>query len=158
MSAKRITIFGATGTSAGAVARKFLDAGWHVRAVTRDKESAKALKIGGLGADLVSGDLDRRLSLHQSMEGADAVYFAGPSLGSRWDVGQAAQGINAVDAAAEVGIGHFIFQSALVSSARGVLSVGSKRAIEERLAELPLRSTILRPTLFMDNFVTYFPL
>jgi uncharacterized protein YbjT (DUF2867 family) len=50
-----------------------------------------------------------------------------------------------------------VYQSALVKTARGVLSVGSKRAIEERIAELELPVTISRPSLFMDNFLNYFP-
>ncbi|MFD2580221.1 NmrA family NAD(P)-binding protein [Novosphingobium colocasiae] len=57
----------------------------------------------------------------------------------------------------EVGTGHFIYQSAQIGGSRGVLSVGGKRAIEERIAELHLDATILRPAWFMDNFLTYFP-
>lgn len=62
------------------------------------------------------------------------------------------------DACAEVRPALFIYQSALVGDARGVLSVGGKRAIEERIAELELPATILRPGWFMENFLKYFPI
>lgn len=151
-----IAVFGATGTSGGAVMRHLVDAGHQVRAVTRDPDGAAGRRAASLGANAIAGDLDDRASIRRAIEGADTIYFAGPSLSNRWDIGQAVQGINAVDAAIEVGIGHYIFQSALAADARGVLSIGSKRAIEERLAELPLRTTILRPGFFMENLLRFF--
>ena len=158
MTTKKITIFGATGTSAGGAMREFLKAGWDVKAVTRDVSSEKAQAAAALGATLVTADLQDRATIRAAIEGADTVYFSGASLGNALDIGQAVEGINVADAVAEVGVGHYIYQSALVqSSARGYLSLGSKRAIEERIAELALPATITRPSLFMDNFLTYFP-
>ena len=158
MSAKTVTVFGGTGTSGGGAVRQFLEAGWNVRAVTRDKTSDKAKATLSLGADLAEADLANRDSIRAAISGSDVVYFSGASLGNRYDIGQAVEGINVADAAAEEGIGHFIFQSALSQyTGKGVLSLGSKRAIEERIAELGLPATISRPSYFMDNFLTYFP-
>lgn len=158
MTAKTVTVFGGTGTSGGGAVRKFIEAGWTVRAVTRDKSADKSKSTAALGAQLVEADLDDRATIRAAIEGSDVVYFSGPSLQNRFDIGQAVQGINVADAAAEVGTGHFIFQSALTQySGKGVLSLGSKRAIEERIFELELPATISRPSLFMDNFLTYFP-
>lgn len=153
---KTIAVFGATGTSGGAAMRHLIAAGFHVRAITRNTQSDAARRAASIGAIPVIGDLDDRASIRSAMEGADAVYYVGTSAENRWDIGQAVQGINAVDAAIEVGIGHFVFQSALVADARGVLIMGSKRAIEERLAELPLPTTILRPGFFMENLMRFF--
>jgi len=158
MSQKVVTVFGATGTSGGGVTRQLVAAGWRVRAATRDAAGDKARRIAGTGAEPVVADMDDRASVRAAIEGADAVYLAGPSLANRWDIGQAVQGINVADAVAEVRPPHFVYQSALVSDARGVLSVGSKRAIEERIAELELPATILRPGWFMDNFLNHFPI
>jgi uncharacterized protein YbjT (DUF2867 family) len=157
MASKQITVFGATGTSGGGAMRHLIKDGWTVRAVTREVSSDKARAAAAAGAKLVVADLDDLASVRNAIEGSDAVYLAGPSLGNRWDSGQARQGIGVVDAAAEVGIGHLVYQSAMVEGARGVLSVGSKRAIEERIAELDIPWTVTRPGLFMDNFLTYFP-
>lgn len=152
-----VTVFGGTGNAGGGVVRQMLEAGWKVRAVTRDKDSDKAKAIAGLGTELAVADMDDRASLRAVIEGSDAVYFSGPSLLDRWDIGQASQGINAVDAVREVGTGHFIYQSAQAADSEGVLSVGSKRAVEARIAEVELGATILRPAWFMDNLLTYFP-
>jgi uncharacterized protein YbjT (DUF2867 family) len=154
---KLVTVIGATGTTGGATARKLLASGVRVRAATRDPKSAAALSLAKLGAELVTADLDVRSTIRAALEGADAAYIVGPSLANRWDIGQAAQGINAVDAAVEVGIGHLVYQSALARTGRGVLSLGSKRAIEERIAELEIPATIMRPGNFMENFINYFP-
>lgn len=153
--AKTVAVFGATGTSGGAAMRHLVAAGLHVSSVTRDANSAPAQHVARLGAIPVTADRENRASIRRVMQGADAVYFAGPSLWNRWDIGQAVQGINAVDAAIEVGVPHYVFQSALTADARGVLSIGFKRAIEERLAELPLPTTILRPGLFMENLLRF---
>lgn len=158
MSGRRITVFGATGTSGGGALRHLLQDGWTVRAVTRDTHSDKAAAVAAKGAEVFAADLDELAAVRAAVAGADAVYLAGPSLTSRWDSGQARQGIGVVDAAAEAGTPHLIYQSAMVEGAKGVLSVGSKRAIEERIAELDLTWTVLRPGLFMDNFLNYFPI
>lgn len=158
MVGKTVTVFGATGTAGGGVMRQLLAAGWTVKAVTRDASGSKARAIAGSGAQIVEANLDDRASIRAAIAHSDAVYLSGPSLLNRWDIGQAVHGINVADAVREVGNDHLIYQSALVGDAHGVLSVGSKRAIEERIAELQLRTTILRPGWFMDNFLNYFPI
>jgi uncharacterized protein YbjT (DUF2867 family) len=158
MTGKTVAVFGATGTSGGGVARELVAAGHKVRAITRDIAGDKAKAMAGQGAELVVADLNDRSTIRRAIEGVDAVYLAGPALANRWDIGQAVQGINVADACAEVRPAHFIYQSALAGDARGVLSVGGKRAIEERIAELDLPATILRPGWFMENFLKYFPI
>lgn len=157
MTAKTATVFGATGTAGGGVMRKLLEDGWNVRAATSNRQGDKAKTAAECGAELVEADLNDRASIRKVIEGVDAVYLSGPSLLNRWDIGQAVHGINVADAVREVEPGHFVYQSALVSDARGILSVGSKRAIEERIAELQLGATIMRPGWFLDNFLNYFP-
>lgn len=157
MSAKKIAVFGATGTAGSAVIRELLKDSWDVRAVTRDANSAKADAARAAGASLFVADLDDLRAIDAAVAGMDTVYLSGPSLTNRWDVGQARQGISVVDAAQLAGTGHLIYQSAMTPGAQGVLSVGSKRAIEERIGELDLTWTITRPGLFMDNYLNYFP-
>lgn len=154
---RHIAVFGATGRAGSEATRSLIEAGLIVTAVTRDPSSVQSKALKSLGAQVVAADLDDRTTLRTVIEKVDTLYFSGPSLANRWDIGQAAQGINVADAAAEAGIGHFIFQSALIGNARGVLGMGSKRAVEERLAELELPTTIVRPGLFMENFITHTP-
>ncbi|RJG55872.1 NAD-dependent epimerase/dehydratase family protein [Sphingobium terrigena] len=156
MNSTTITVFGATGLAGGAVARHLLNAGWIVRAATRNTEGEAARALAALGAQTITADLDNRASIREAIADTAAVYLSGPSLGNRWDIGQAVQGINVCDAAAEVGTPHLIYQSAVIADARGVLAMGSKRAIEERIAELEVPATITRPGLFMEIFIERF--
>jgi uncharacterized protein YbjT (DUF2867 family) len=158
MASRTITVFGGTGTAGGGVVRALLRDGWTVRAVTRDETGDKAKAARALGAETVTADMEDRSALRRAIEAADAVYLSGASLQDRWDIGQAVQGIMVAETVREVGTGHFIYQSAQAAGSRGVLSVGSKRAVEERIAELHLDATILRPAWFMDNFLNYFPI
>jgi uncharacterized protein YbjT (DUF2867 family) len=56
-----------------------------------------------------------------------------------------------------VQVQHFVYASAVIDRAKGIPGLGSKRAVEERIAELSLPATILRPVFFMENLTTYFP-
>ncbi|KAM3116158.1 NmrA/HSCARG family protein [Phormidesmis sp. 146-33] len=156
-SDKLITVFGATGTQGNAVAKKLLQEGWQVRAVTRDPKSTKAQALSKLGADIVSADFDDFASLVKALENAYGVYSVQPALTTPGDVGQARWGIAVADAAWIVQVQHFVYASAVIDRAKGIPGLGSKRAVEERIAELSLPATILRPGFFMENLTTYFP-
>ena len=68
MSGKLIVVSGATGQLGGSVARRMLQEGWKVRALTRNHESAaaKALKEGG--AELATADYGSVESLQKCFE------------------------------------------------------------------------------------------
>jgi uncharacterized protein YbjT (DUF2867 family) len=155
---KVIAVFGATGIQGNAVARKLLQEGWQIRAVTRDPESVKAQALAKLGAGIVRADFDDFASLVKVLENTYGVYSVQPALTTPGDVGQARWGIAVADAAWTVQVQHFIYASAVIDRAKGVMGLGSKRAIEERIAELSLPTTILRPVFFMENLMTYFPI
>ncbi|MEN9230237.1 MAG: NmrA/HSCARG family protein [Thermostichus sp. DG02_5_bins_236] len=152
-----ITVFGATGTQGRAVAKKLLQEGWQVRAVTRDPKSTKAQALSVLGADIISADFDDFASLVQALEDAYGVYSVQPALTTPGDIGQARWGIAVADAAWTAQVKHFVYASAVIDRAKGIPGLGSKRAVEERIAELSLPATILRPVFFMENLTTYFP-
>lgn len=155
---KIIAVFGVTGTQGNAVARKLLQEGWRIRAVTRDPESAKAQALSELGADIVRADFDNFASLVKVLENTYGVYSVQPALTTPGDIGQARWGIAVADAAWTVHVQHFVYASAVIDRAKGVMGLGSKRAVEERIAELSLPATILRPAFFMENLTTYFPI
>lgn len=64
----------ATGNQGGSVARRFLRAGFRVRAVTRDTSSAAAGKLADLGAEVVRADLSDVASLTAAFAGANVVF------------------------------------------------------------------------------------
>ncbi|MCP3730277.1 NmrA family NAD(P)-binding protein [Sphingomonas sp. MG17] len=155
---RNVTVFGATGTTGSEATKALLASGWTVKGATRDDASQGAQALRDAGAQTVVIDMNDRASVRAAADGADAIYFVGKSLMDAFDTGQAIQGMIAAEVAAELGTKLFIYQSALAGNGHGVLSVGSKRAIEERIAELGIPAVIARPASFMDNAKTFFPL
>ncbi|KAM0710758.1 hypothetical protein Q7P35_001496 [Cladosporium inversicolor] len=72
--AKTIVVCGATGGLGGSVARHLLKEGWHVRGITRNKDSAGAKALVEAGAELASADYDDVASLEAAFQGAKAVF------------------------------------------------------------------------------------
>ncbi len=125
--------------------------------MTRDPRSAKAQALSELGADIVAANFDDFTSVVKALENAYGVYSVQPALTTPGDIGQARWGIAVAEAAWTAQVQHFVYASAVVDRAKGILGLGSKRAVEERIAELSLPATILRPVFFMENLTTYFP-
>lgn len=74
MTQKLAVVVGATGNQGGSVARRFLSAGFRVRALTRDVSSASAQELASLGAELVAADLNDVESLETAFEGANVIF------------------------------------------------------------------------------------
>lgn len=77
MNKKIIAVMGATGAQGGGVAHAILkdkDSEFAVRAITRDPNSAKAVELAKLGAEVVSADLADAGSVKRAMEGAYGAY------------------------------------------------------------------------------------
>src|SRR5918995_7216314 len=71
---KTVVVCGATGRQGGAVARRLLDRGWPVRALTRRPDSDRAQALADGGAEVVRADMGERGSLEAAVEGAHGVY------------------------------------------------------------------------------------
>ena len=74
---KVIVVTGATGAQGGGLARAILaepEAGFTVRALTRDADSEAARALAAAGAEIVSADLDDPASLERAFEGAYGAY------------------------------------------------------------------------------------
>jgi uncharacterized protein YbjT (DUF2867 family) len=74
---KVIVVTGATGAQGGGLARAILaepEAGFTVRALTRDADSEAAGALAAAGAEIVSADLDDPASLERAFEGAYGAY------------------------------------------------------------------------------------
>ena len=74
---KIIAVVGATGAQGGGLARAILrdsDSGFAVRALARDPQSAKALELARLGAEVVAADLDDPDSLRRGFAGAHGAF------------------------------------------------------------------------------------
>lgn len=156
-----VLVIGATGQQGGAAARELLSRGWAVHALVRDPAKPAARALAEAGATLVAGDLDDAGSLRAAMRGVHGVFLvltmmAGPRVTAAGVAAEERRGRLAAEVAAEAGVGHLVYSSIRGADLRtGVGHVESKARIEERIRELGLPATVLRPVTFMDNFATY---
>jgi uncharacterized protein YbjT (DUF2867 family) len=144
-----VVVIGATGKQGGAVARGLLERGHKVRAITRDPNSSQAKSLSNAGAALVAESIEDTAAITKALDGATSLFamtipFAGADAEIR-------QGIAAADAAKAAGV-HLVFTS--VGSANqqtGVPHFDSKYKVEEHIAHVGVRATILAPVAFMEN-------
>ena len=145
-----VVVTGATGKQGGAVVKILLARGHEVRAVTRDTASAKAGELSKAGVTLVRASFEDTAALTKVLEGATSFF----AMTSPFEVGTQAemrQGISAVDAAKAAGV-HLLFNSAGSANRKtGVPHFDSKYAIEEHIAKIGVRATVLAPVYFMEN-------
>ncbi|WP_106207966.1 SDR family oxidoreductase [Aliiruegeria haliotis] len=149
---KTVCIAGATGYLGRHLVREYLDRGWQVRALVRDR--VKAAK-SGLGGTLVEVQPTRAETLGV-MAGADLVVSA---LGitrqrdglSYRDVDYQANA-NLLDAACASGVGRFAYVHVLnAQTMRGVSLVEAKQAFVERLRQTDIAATVICPSGFFSD-------
>jgi uncharacterized protein YbjT (DUF2867 family) len=147
-----ILVTGATGTQGGAVLKYLRQAGVPVRAMTRDPNSPKALKLITPGTEVTAGDFEDSASSERALDGVYGVFsvqdFAG---GVQQEI---SNGKALADAANRQGVRHFVYTS--VASAEkhtGIPHFESKFQIEEHIRATGLACTILRPVFFMENWL-----
>ena len=102
---KTIAVFGATGQQGGAVVRALQNRGaFKVRALTRDPAKHRAL-----AEEVVEANLDRPESIRAALKGAHGVFL----VTNFWQPGtdERQQAANAVRAAKDAGVKHFIWST-----------------------------------------------
>ena len=137
-SEKIIAVTGATGQQGGAVARRLLEKGWKVRALTRDPQKPAAQALAQAGAELAPGDMDRRADLDAAFQGVYGVFsvqnFWLPNVGAE---GEVRQGKLAADAAKAAGVEHFVYSSVgAAERGMGQAHFASKWEIEQYVQSL----------------------
>jgi uncharacterized protein YbjT (DUF2867 family) len=150
-----ILVTGATGNQGGAVARALLAGGHAVRAMTRKPDSAPARALAVQGAVIVQGDLDDPASLERALTGA----WGALAVQNSWEAGvirEEDQGKRFAELARRVGVQHFVYQSvASAHRSTGIPHFDNKWRVEETVRSLKFPSyTIIRPTFFMENFLS----
>ncbi len=149
-----IVVIGATGNQGGQVARQLLAAGWTVRAVTRHPAGEKARQLSQHGAEVVKGDLADPRTLKPIVQDAVGIF----SVQNVWDLGMQTEillGSHIIEAAQATGHHpHVVYASGLGAEKRqGIAVIDGKAILEDRLRQSGLPFTILRPGLFMDDFL-----
>jgi len=145
-----VVVTGGTGKQGGAVVKSLLERGHEVRAVTRSTDSAKARELANAGVTLVRASLEDTAALTKALEGATSL-FAMTTPFEEGTQAETRQGMSAADAAKAAGV-HLVFTS--VGSANrqtGIPHFDSKYEVEEHIAKIGVRATVLAPVYFMEN-------
>jgi uncharacterized protein YbjT (DUF2867 family) len=129
------------------VVKSLLERGHEVRAVTRSTESAKARELANAGVTLVRASLEDTAALTKALEGATSL-FAMTTPFEGGTQAETRQGISAADAAKAAGV-HLVFTSA--NRQTGIPHFDSKYEVEEHIAKIGVRATVLAPVYFMEN-------
>jgi uncharacterized protein YbjT (DUF2867 family) len=145
-----VVVTGGTGKQGGAVVKSLLERGHEVRAITRSTDSAKARELANAGAKLVRASLEDTAALTKALEGATSL-FAMTTPFEGGTQAETRQGFSAADAAKAAGV-HLVFTSAGSANRRtGIPHFDSKYEVEEHIARIGVRATVLAPVYFMEN-------
>ena len=145
-----VLTYGSSGSQGEPVARKLLEAGHGVRAVVRHPERAAALQARG--AQVVQGDLADLESLKAASVGVDAVFLMMPfsAGGNPFEL----MG-NALAAAKAGGAKLVVFNAGghPPAAPTGIPMLDFRIQLEDLIAGSGLPTIILRPGVYMENFL-----
>jgi uncharacterized protein YbjT (DUF2867 family) len=155
-----IFVAGATGFLGGEVCRRLIERGQSVRGLVRTTSDAMAVdRLGTLGVERVVGDVRDRASLDRACAGVRTVVSTvtttrsrqpGDSIEATDEQGQ----LNLVAAARDAGVQRFVY----VSYSRHLDDDGplthAKRTVETALAASEMSYVILRPSYFMEVWLS----
>jgi uncharacterized protein YbjT (DUF2867 family) len=154
-NSKPVLVIGATGFLGTEICSQLIAASKKVKGLVRPTSNpAKVNALEQMGVEIVVGDLKELSSLQNAFKGAEAVISTASSTLSRTEgdsidtVDKQGQ-LNAVQAAEDAGVEHFIFISFLASPESFPLQ-DAKREVEKRLTAGKMNYTILRPTFFTE--------
>lgn len=143
-----IVVTGAAGKTGLAATRALAGRGAEVRALIR--RDAQEDAVHGAGAAQVKvADLADPGAMETAFEGAAAVYYICPNLRPN----ESELGALAIDKAAALGVGRFVYHSVLHPQAERMPHHWNKLRVEEALIASELDWTILQPTAYMQNLL-----
>jgi uncharacterized protein YbjT (DUF2867 family) len=146
-----VLVTGATGQVGGAVLEELVRRGVQARAMVRTEDRSDGLAARGVEA--VVGDLERPETLPGALSGAGRVF-----LMSRDDPNQPEMEGALIEAAGRAGVGRIVKLSASGAAPDSPVALMRRHAQAERILEASgVGYTILRPQLYMQNFLRFGP-
>ena len=137
-------IIGGTGTVGSRTVHALLERGVDVRVMTRSEEKIDALPEGVEG---VTGDMETPNTLPPAFSGVNSLFLIAPVAPNETE-----QGLAAVDAAKEAGVGKMVYLSvAMPNGSDRIPHFKSKIPIEDAVRDSGIDFTILRPNNFFQN-------
>jgi NADH dehydrogenase len=157
-----ILVVGATGLVGGEVCRRLAARGIPARALVRaTSDPAKVEALRSLGLDLVQGDLRDPASLTDACRGVSAVISTISSMPFAYEAGvnditttDMEGSLHLVDAARAAGVQHFVYTSFSGNIDLDFPLRNAKRTVEAYLKLSGMTYTILRPSYFMEVWLS----
>ncbi|MGI5128464.1 SDR family oxidoreductase [Pseudonocardia sp. CA-107938] len=150
---RRLTVLvtGATGNTGRPLVDELLRRGTGVRAMVRPGTDPARLPPG---VELVEADLDDAAAVGAALKGVDRAYLV-----TRSSERAEAQQLQFVELAAAAGVSHLVKLSQYAASADSpVRFLRYHAAVEQRVRELGIPFTFLRPNLFLQAFLDFGPI
>jgi uncharacterized protein YbjT (DUF2867 family) len=154
-----VIVVGATGFLGMEICRQLIAAKRKVKGLIRtSSDSTKVKALQQMGVETVPGDIKDIASLNNAFKEVSAVISTASSTLSRQE-GDSIESVdntgqlNVVEAAKNAGVGQFVFISFNVMSQEFPLQT-AKRTVEKQLMESKMIYTILRPTFFMEVWLS----
>ena len=152
---EKILVTGATGQQGGTLAKLLLQKNHKVYALVRNIQSPAAQELKNEGANLVNGDLNNLDSLEQAVNGVDSIFLMGTPLEDGIE-GETRRGKMMADIAKEKNVKHLVYSSvANADRNTGIPHFESKYKVEQHIQNLGIPYTIIGPTFFTENLLTY---
>ncbi len=157
-----ILVVGSTGLVGRDVCRRLAAAGIPARALVRaTSDPAKVTELSDLGVEIVRGDVRDAASLAAACRGATAVISTISSMPFAYEPGvndiattDRDGVIRLIDAAREAGVGRFVSTSFSGNIDLGFPLRDAKRTVESYVKASGLDWTILRPSYFMEVWLS----
>lgn len=145
-----ILVTGATGKVGREVVRQLAAADVPARALVRDPTRASGLRLPGV--EVVAGDLSRPESLPPAFAGVESVFVATPAAPDQVELQS-----NALEAARRAGARLLVKVSVAGGPDAGTQIGRWHWATEKQIEASGLGFTFLRPTLYMQQMLSYAP-
>jgi uncharacterized protein YbjT (DUF2867 family) len=143
-----ILITGATGNNGKEIVRLLAEAGIPARALVRDK--AKAADLNWPGIEKVEGDLTQPETLRPALRGIEKAFLLTP-----YAPDQVGMQTGFISAAKRAGVQHIVKFSGMSADANSSVGIFRQHGeIERNLEASGMAYTHLRPTSFMQNFLS----
>ena len=145
-----ILLTGLRGTTGLQVAKRLVKSGHRFTALVKDPK--KFSDLNSKKVTLVKGGLGSPDSVEKAMEGIENAFLLSPVSDDRFKLEK-----NFIDAAKKAGVQHIVKYSAIGADPKSPSSILSQHGqSEEYLKDSGLKYTIIRPNIFMQNFVDYY--
>jgi uncharacterized protein YbjT (DUF2867 family) len=157
-----VLIVGATGMLGSEICKRLAARGKPVRAIVRStSDQAKVANLKKAGVEILGGDLRDRASLEAACQGVTAVISTVSAMPfSYHPIENNIQKVdhegltNLIDVAKAAGVKHFVYTSFSGQIDLDFPLRNAKRAVEKHLKDSGLVYTILRPSCFMEVWLS----